>query len=627
MFLVILASTIFFGFRLAYLQLWQNEFFQTKALEQRMQSIPVEGLRGTIYDRNGIPLALSVSAHTVFAVPIEVESPEETASLLAAILDLEPDFILKRLKKRSSVEWLKKKVTDEEAKQILRLGLPGIGLVPTSTRIYPYGSIAPQVLGFVGIDNQGLEGIELQYDEFLRGRPGQAVFERDAHGRALEDGVRGFLPGERGGDLVLTIDYFIQRMAEEEITRACQETGSRLGVMILTDPKTGEILANAIYPTFDVANHLDSPVENRKNIAVTDTYEPGSTFKAITAAIALETGVASLSSGFFDPGYIRVSGWNIRCWNRGGHGAQSFAETMQNSCNPYYAKLGIDLGGERFYKGLTDFNLGYRLGVDFPGEAPGTVRPPSAAIPLVTWANIGFGQGLTVTPLQLLAGFGAIANEGIMSIPHYVLKMQTEEGSYPPDIPEPRHVTSTEAANTTRYVLRTAIEFGSGKRADVPGYLVAGKTGTSQLVEHGRYSHSKTATSFAGFAPSDDPKLAGLLVMWEPQGAFYGGIVAAPVFSRLAEKVLPYLGVEKREAEKSGAKQLKVPDVENLSVAEAVAVLQNAGFRVETVGEGERIIGQVPAPLALVDQGVLVFIYTDVDYLKTSTEQPNPCGV
>ncbi|HHY10329.1 MAG TPA: stage V sporulation protein D, partial [Firmicutes bacterium] len=200
MFLVILASTIFFGFRLAYLQLWQNEFFQTKALEQRMQSIPVEGLRGTIYDRNGIPLALSVSAHTVFAVPIEVESPEETASLLAAILDLEPDFILKRLKKRSSVEWLKKKVTDEEAKQILRLGLPGIGLVPTSTRIYPYGSIAPQVLGFVGIDNQGLEGIELQYDEFLRGRPGQAVFERDAHGRALEDGVRGFLPGERFGD-------------------------------------------------------------------------------------------------------------------------------------------------------------------------------------------------------------------------------------------------------------------------------------------------------------------------------------------------------------------------------------------------------------------------------------------
>ncbi|NLJ81332.1 MAG: PASTA domain-containing protein [Firmicutes bacterium] len=625
--LVLIIGSGFFLVRLSYLQLWKNEFFQSRALQQRMQSIPVEGLRGAIYDRNGLPLALSVSAFTVYAVPVEVDDADQTARALGEILDLEPELILSRLKKRSAVEWIKKKVGEAEARRVIKAGLPGIGVVPTSTRVYPYGSIAPQVLGFVGIDNQGLEGIELYYDHYLRGQPGQAIFERDAHGRALEDGLRGYLPGGKGNDLILTLDFFIQRMAEEEVVRACRETGSRLGLIVLSVPKTGEILATAIHPSFDVEDFSSYPVENRKNIAVTDTYEPGSTFKAVTAAIALNEGVASLRSGFFDPGYIRVSGWTIKCWNRGGHGSQSFVETMQNSCNPYYAKLGIDLGGERFYRGLTDFNLGSKMGVDFPGEAAGTVRPPSDAIPLVTWANIGFGQGLTVTPLQLLAGFGAIANEGIFSVPHYVQEICTPEGNFAPDIPEQRHVVGTEAAQTTLYVLRSAIEHGSGKRADVPGYLVAGKTGTAQLVEHGRYSHSKTVTSFCGFAPSDDPQLAGLLVLWEPQGAFYGGIIAAPSFARLAAEVLPYLGVEKKEEEKSGLARIAVPDVEGLALGEAQAALDRAGFRVEVVGSGSRIVGQVPAPLAEVDPGTLVFIYTDLDYLETSTELPNPYGV
>lgn len=623
---IILPVTFFFAGRLAYLQLWQNHFFQGKALEQRVQRIPVEGLRGSIYDRNGIPLAVSVNAHTVYAIPAEVEDSKGTAQKLAQILQMDEDLILQRLQKRSATEWIKKKITDKEASQIIALDLPGIGIVPTSTRVYPYGSVAPQVLGFVGIDNQGLEGIERYYDHFLRGTSGQTVFERDAHGRAIADGVRGYLPGEKGGDLILTIDFFIQRMAEEEVRRACYETGSRLGVIVITDPKTGEILATAIHPSFEIEDFASYPAENRKNIAVTDTYEPGSTFKAVTAAIALNEGVASLSSGFFDPGYIRVSGWNVRCWNRGGHGPQSFVETMQNSCNPYYAKLAIDLGDKRYYNGLTSFNLGYKMGVDFPGEMGGTLRAPSPSIPLVTWANIGFGQGLTVTPLQLIAAFGAIANGGIFSVPHYVKDLVTEESSFPPDIPEQRQVIGKEAADTTRYVLRSAIEHGSGKRAEVPGFNVAGKTGTAQLVEGGRYSHSKMVTSFAGFAPSDDPQMAGLLVLWEPQGAFYGGIIASPVFARLVEKVLPYLGVERKGKVASGNRQVVVPDVGGLGIGEAMKILQQAQFRVEVVGEGTRIIGQVPAPLAEVDEGTLVYIYTDVDYVPSGSDQPNPYG-
>lgn len=624
--LIMLVASGFLAARLGYLQLWQNEFFQTKALEQRIQRIPVEGLRGAIYDRNGVPLALSVSAHTVYAIPAEVEDPEGTAKTLAGILGLDEDFILQRLSKRSATEWLKKKVGEEEARQIITLGLPGIGIVPTSTRIYPYGSVAPQVLGFVGIDNQGLEGLELYYDDFLRGTPGQTVFERDAHGRALEDGVRGYLPGTRGGDLFLTLDIFLQRIAEEEVRRATQETGSRLGLVLITDPKSGEILANAVYPTYDIEEFAKYPVANRRNIAVTDTYEPGSTFKAVTAAIAVNEGVASLHSGFFDPGYIRVSGWTIRCWNRGGHGSQSFAQTMQNSCNPYYAKLALDLGAERFYAGLTDFNLGYKTGVDFPGEMGGTLRAPSPNVPLVTWANIGFGQGLTITPIQLIASFGAIANDGIYSVPHYVKKLVTVEGAFPPDIPEQRQIVGIEAADITAYVLRSAVEVGSGKRAEVPGYDVAGKTGTAQLVENGRYSHSKMVTSFAGFAPKDDPQMAALLVLWEPQGAFYGGIIASPVFARLAQKVLPYLGVEPKSTVSSGNRQAVVPDVGNLSVEQGTLLLKRAGFHVEVVGPGTRIIGQVPAPEARVDEGSLVYIYTDTDDSQVSTEQPNPYG-
>lgn len=627
--LIFMCAAGFLALRLAYLQLWKNDFFQAKALQQRLQRIPIEGLRGGIYDRNGVPLAVSVSAHTAYAVPAEVEDKEGTAKTLAALLNLDEEFILERLKKRSAVEWLKKKITDQEAAAIIAADLPGIGVVPSSTRVYPYGSIAPQVLGFVGIDNQGLEGLELYYDSFLRGTPGQTIFERDAQGKALEDGVRGYLPGQKGGDLILTLDIFIQRIAEEEVRRAVLETGSRLGLILISDPKTGEILANAIYPTYDLENFSDYPAANRKNIAVTDTYEPGSTFKAVTAALALQEGVATLQSGFFDPGYIRVSGWNVRCWNRGGHGPQSFVETMQNSCNPYYAKLALDLGPERFYEGLLRFNLGQKTGVDFPGEMGGILRAPAPNVPLVTWANVGFGQGLTVTPVQLLACFGAIANNGIFTPLHYVKEMVTEEGRFAPDVPEARQVISEETAKTTAYVLRKVVESGSGKRAEVPGYDVAGKTGTAQLAENGRYSHSKMVTSFAGFAPYDDPQMAGLLILWEPQGVFYGGIIAAPVFARLTERVLTYMGVERREVSRSNVRQVTVPDVGGRSVEEAELALERAGFRVEVVGPGTRVIGQVPAPEAKVDPGSLVYIYTDLDseeHLEATTDQPNPYG-
>ncbi len=614
--------------RLVYVQIYQNEFYINNALKQRMQAIPVDARRGTIYDRNGIVLALSVSANAVYAVPIEVNDKEYTAKRLAEILNLDYEFVLKQLNKKTASEWIKKRVSNEEATAVHRLNLPGVGVVDNPERFYPYGSIAPQVLGIVGIDNQGLEGVELYYDEFLKGVKGEAVFERDALGRIIEDGITGYTSGTSGADLVLTLDFYIQKIAEEEAMRAALETGSRLALIVITDPKTGEILANAIYPSYEIENFNDFPIENRKNIAVTDTYEPGSTFKGITVACALDSGVATLNTHFFDPGFIRVSGWNIRCWNRGGHGAQTFVQTLENSCNPFYAKLGIDMGGETFYKYLRTFNFGAKMGIDFPGEAPGTLRPPSDKIPLVTWANIGFGQGLTCTPLQLLAGFGAIANQGVFSVPHYVKEIRTETEVLSPNIPEPRSIVPEDIAKMTSEALRSAIANGSGKRADVPGYDVAGKTGTAQLVEFGRYSHSKTVTSFAGYAPENDPKIAGLIVLWEPQGAFYGGIIASPVFAQLVEQIMPYLGIKPGETEELNQDQaVAVPDVAGFDAGKAINLIQQAGLRPEVVGEGNRIIGQVPAAEAKVLRGTKVLIYTDFDDLSVYSDTPNPIGV
>lgn len=628
LFFLLLVVVIALIGRLGYLQLLHNEFFQSKAITQRMQAIPIDARRGTIYDRNGIPLAISVSANAVYAIPSEIKDKATAATLIADILDIDYDFVFNRISKRTSSEWIKKRVSTKEAQAILKLDLPGVGIVENPERFYPYGSIAPQVLGIVGIDNQGLEGIELYYDSYLKGTKGKSVFERDAVGREIEGGIKGYLPAEDGADLVLTLDYYIQQIAQREVERAALETGSRLGVIVISDPKTGEILANAIYPSYDITNYNAFPIENRKNISVTDTYEPGSTFKAVTAAIALETGVATLNTHFFDPGFINVSGWNIKCWNRGGHGSQSFVQTMENSCNPFFAKLGIDLGGERFYKYLLGYNFGQKMGVDFPGEVPGTIRAPSERIPLVTWANIGFGQGMTCTPLQLLAAFGAIANQGIYSVPHYVKEIHSGDQVLPPNIPEQRGILPSEIAKITSTTLRSVIANGSGQRADAPGYRVAGKTGTAQLVEHGRYSKNKTVTSFAGYAPEDDPVMSGILILWEPQGAFFGGIIAAPVFARLVEQIMPYLGVKPELDSKASEKNtILIPDVLGQSPDEASALLRQKGFRVEKIGEGTRIIGQVPAANVRVAPGTKVLIYTDIDYLPTYTDLPNPFGV
>ncbi len=618
LFLAATAIVVFLAFRMVFLQIYRTDWLSSKAWDQRMRPIQVDAKRGTIYDRNGIEMAVSVSAEAIYAVPAEIRNPEETAWKLAEVLGLRKEFIYKRITRFSAAEWIKKGVTPEEARSVRYLGLPGIGVVENPQRYYPNGSLAAQVIGISGIDNQGLEGLELWYDEYLRGKSGMVITERDATGYRIKGGKQKYLPAQEGDSLTLTIDKRIQQIAERELAKALADTGSMNGTVVVMDPNSGEILAMAVQPGYNPNSFEDYPQKNRRNIAVTDEYEPGSTWKAVTAAVALEEGITSLERYFFDPGFIVVGGWTIYCWAGGGHGSQSFVETLQNSCNPVFAKLGVELGDKRFYRYIRAFGFGEPTGVGFPGETPGSVREPGT-VGLVTWANIGFGQGMTLTPLQLLNAYAAIVNGGYLLRPHLVKEIRKADGTLVKRFGREviRQVISKKTSDTMRFMLRSAIANGSGKRADVPGYRVGGKTGTSQLVERGAYSHSKMLSSFAGVAPADDPRMVGIITLREPQGEYFGGVIVAPVFARLGADLFPYLKIPPKFEPKpgivagaNGEKKVLVPNVRYYNTPDALAALTAAGLRVKQVGGGEIIIDQTPKGGAEVALGTAVILYT-----------------
>ena len=473
---VFLGVIIFIGvlfLRLAYLQVVQNHWYQEKALYQRMRPVPVDAKRGVIYDQNLQKLAISVSADAVYAVPAEVDKPRETAQALAPLLNTDVASLEEKLTKKQATVWLARKLDTETARAVRSLDLPGIGLVERPQRYYPHGELAAQVLGIAGIDNQGLEGLEFFYDEYLRGTPGRVVMERDATGRQIPDGIKRFVPPEDGANLVLTLDHVIQYAAERELARAVQETGSEHGVFIAMDPKTGGILALAIYPSYDPNDYAAYPTQNRRNIAIVDQYEPGSTFKIVTASAALDEGIVTPGTRFYDPGYVKIGGVTVRCWRAGGHGSQTFVEAVENSCNPVFAEIGAErLGGERFYKYIQSYGFGAQTGIDFPGEAKGIVPIPGKVQwgETARWANVGFGQGIGVTPLQLLSAMATIANDGIKVTPHFMKEIRDHNGrvieQYP--ITGTRVLKEETAAEFTR-ILRSVVVNGSGSRAEIPG--------------------------------------------------------------------------------------------------------------------------------------------------------------
>ncbi|MGE5576395.1 MAG: penicillin-binding transpeptidase domain-containing protein [Syntrophothermus sp.] len=621
-FLVAVAFIFLLAVRMIYLQVWQNAALTAHALQQRMRPVPVDARRGTIYDRNGQKLAISLSADAVYVIPPEVKNPQETAGRLAKILKLDYAEVYRRVTSRSASEWIKKRVPLDQAKEIRRLDLPGVGIVENPQRFYPNGSLAAHLLGFAGIDNQGLEGLEYQYDRNLRGVGGRVLAEQDAGGQEIPDGIRRYIPAENGDDLVLTIDKVIQYVAERELKKAVRASGAKKGTFIIMNPRTGEILAMAVFPEFDPNDYARYPAANRRNIALTDIYEPGSTFKAITAAAAIEENLVNSESPervFNDPGYVLVPGGRVNCWKEGGHGRQSFVEAVENSCNPVFATLGIELGGQRFYDYVRAFGFGSQTGIDFPGETGGRIRPVNT-LRQIDLANIGFGQGLGVTPLQLLTAISAIANDGRLVKPYLVKEIRGADGrlikeNQPTEI---RQVLSFKTAREMRRILRSVVVNGSGKRADIEGYRVAGKTGTAQVPEAGRYSDSKVVSSFVGFTPAEDPVIAGLVALYEPTSQeTFGGVIAAPVFRTVVADVLNYLKVPPKyepppEPGRGPAGEIMVivPNVRYfLALDEAKKILQKAGLKFAVTGAGEVVVDQIPKPGAKVPQGTTILLH------------------
>ncbi|MEW5953391.1 MAG: stage V sporulation protein D [Bacillota bacterium] len=619
-FLVASAVLIIFMGRLGWIQFVRGEELRIKAEEMRMRDIPVEAKRGTIYDRNGRELVASISVDSVYAMPNLIKDPAGAAGKLAPVLGMDQAKLEKVLTRHSSYEWVKRRIDFQTAEAVRALQLEGIGLVEESKRHYRQEALASHVLGFAGADNQGLAGIEVSYDQLLAGLKGRIVIEHDAAGRPVPNALHKYFPPVQGHDLILTLDETIQYFVERELDNVVQRFNPKLAVIIIMDPKTGEILAMGNRPTFSPTNWQEAPKEVwDRNPAVWYNYEPGSTFKIITAAAALEEGAVRLEDRFHCPGFIKVADRSIRCWKRGGHGSQSFEEVIMNSCNPGFINVGLDLGKDRFYKYIKAFGFGQETNLALPGEASGIVIGEKIATNLNV-ATMSIGQSIAVTPIQLVTAVAAVANDGMLMKPQLVREVRDAEGEivkrYEPE--EARRVISTETARVLKEQLENVVVNGTGKNAFVEGYRVGGKTGTAQVVGHGGYVSGKYVASFAGFAPAGDPRIAVLVMVAEPQGGvYYGSQVAAPVFQAVARDVLRYLRIPETPGLVKPVQPwetpretvvITVPKVINYPVSEAGRVLQGAGLKYQTVGEGNIIYGQTPDAGAKVNSGTTVIL-------------------
>jgi cell division protein FtsI (penicillin-binding protein 3) len=547
LFFVLAACLTLLWARLYVLQVRQHHGLAERAARQFQKHQPLTTKRGAILDRRGRELAVSVTVASAFAQPALVGDPPGAAAKLAPILGLPAAELQKKLTGQRSFTWLRRKLDPPAAQAVAALNLPGIHLIPESRRYYPKGPLAAHVLGFVGMDDQGLEGVELQYDALLGGGQRWVVSQQDALGRPI---FRAEVEARRPiHDLTLTIDEAIQYVTERELQRAMERTRALAGAVVVLDPRSGEILALANAPSFDPNRPDRFPPAARRNRAVADYYEPGSVFKVIMAAAALEEGVIRPHDRVYgENGAITVAGVRIRDHDK--YGWLTFEDVIAQSSNVGAIKVGLRLGKTLYYDHISGFGFGSPTAIDLPGETPGLIRKPKGWSALSA-ATLSIGQEISVTPVQLLTAVAAIGNGGQLVRPHVALRVRRADGGAARELTPPpvRRVISPEVARDLTGLMVAVVREGTGKRAAVEGHAVAGKTGTSQKRDpaSGRYSHTKFVASFVGFAPAQDPRVAILIALDEPRGAYYGGAVAAPVFREIAREVLQYLGVPPAE--------------------------------------------------------------------------------
>jgi len=535
--------------RLVALHVLQAAELTVKAERQHQKSVSLEGARGTIVDRHGKVVAMNMEVPSVFGIPTALDSPAKTARRLSPLLHVRIDVLEQKLRQDRGFVWLARKLDPEQGRRLEQISMDGIGVVMEKRRFYPKGPLLSHVLGFAGMDGDGLEGLERRYDSLLHGEKRVTILQRDALGRTVfPKGLAEQSPAP-GHNLVLTIDEVIQYITEKELEDAVTRTQAKSGTMIVLDPRTGALLALAISPRFD-PNAVASLGPSRwRNRAITDAYEPGSAMKAIVAAAAIEEGVMKPNTMMFgENGRMTVAKTVIHDHEK--LGWVSFAQVIQRSSNIGAVKAGMVLGDQRLYRYLQAFGFGQRTDIDLPGEAGGLVKNP------LSWdrrslASISIGQEIGVTPIQMVSAIGAIANEGVLMKPYVVSEIQDAEGrllkQMRPQVK--RRVVSPATARTVTTILEGVVTDGTGGKAAIPGFRVAGKTGTAQKIDPrtGSYSASQFVGSFVGFAPADNPRLAMIVVIDEPLGEAWGGTVAAPVFQRVGAQVLNYLGVSASE--------------------------------------------------------------------------------
>ncbi len=542
MLILLVVPLVVLAGRMVHLQVFAAPAYAERAADQRTRDIELSPRRGTIFDRDGEPLAVSREARTIYASPRLVEDATATAEALTGVLGGEVSDHTARLQRDSGFVYIARKVDMERAQAVEALGLAGIGQLKDSRRTYPSGELAAQVLGFVGVDDEGLGGLEAHYDELLAGIPGSVLAERDPFGRPIPGGVMHAEEPVHGSDIVISIDRDIQYVAQLELQGAVETWGAKSGSVVVMDPNTGAVLAMASVPGFNPNRFAEVDSSAYRNRAITDVYEPGSTLKAITAAAVIDAGLFDADSSFVLPPTLQVGNRTIKEAHPRPQVEWTLTDIVANSSNVGTVKMGQALGEGPLHEYLTRFGFTARTGIDFPGEAAGYL-PAVEQWSATSIANIPFGQGISMTPLQLARALAAIANGGELVTPHLLVDVPGR-----PDLVV-RHskerVISEEAAAETREVLKASVTEGTGGNAAVEGYEVAGKTGTAQKARtDGRgYAPGKYIASFAGFLPADDPSVLVVVVIDEPSGAIYGGSVAAPVFAEVARFAVSHLKI------------------------------------------------------------------------------------
>lgn len=615
---IILTVALALTVRLGYLMIFKSEDYAARAQELHERERAIKAERGRIFDANGIEIATNKPVCTISVIHAQITDPERVIQVLSEQLGLSEEKVRKRVEKISSIEKIKSNVDKEIADKIREFDLDGVMVDEDYKRYYPYDSLASKVIGFTGSDNQGIVGLEVKYDKYLKGIDGTILTLTTASGVEIKNAAEHRIEPQPGNDLYISLDVNIQQYAEQAAQKVLKAKNANNVKLIVMNPQNGEIYAMVNVPEFNLnepytlideiaadysGETLSSTKRNEllngmwRNACISDTYEPGSTFKIITATAALEEGVVKLSDRFFCPGYKKVEDRTIRCHKVGGHGSQDFTEGIMNSCNPVFMEIGARVGVEKMYSYYKKLGLFNRTGIDLPGEA-NSIMHKMDNVGAVELATMSFGQSFQITPLQLLTAASAVVNGGTLVTPHFGVETRSADGTVinALNYPTTDNAVSKETSETMKTLLEAVVAQGTGKRSYLPGFRVGGKTATSEKLPR---SSNKYISSFIGFAPANQPQVIALVLIDEPTGIYYGGTIAAPVVSELFDNILPYLGIEasytETEIEEYNIGSFTVPDFVGKTNKEVKDMLKIYDFGdVHPLGEGDIVTEQFP---------------------------------